>query len=591
MLVLLFALAVLLFPTNRPSYYWQPFQSEYFFGGHILDFSVVYVTFVFLVLLASRRICNDSAGLQKGAILVAIFTLVSICFWTIKISQPALASFDSGGESYSKYLMEQGRMVSTNGNFGYFEFPAISMIGAFLSYLTGLDVPTAAKLFLIFGVTILSVSIYLFVAKALKKYNRAVILGLLAVMGNVTMFSFGYFRPDTLGILFFIPLFSLLSLKDGLLITPKGQVVIVISFFGLVLTGFIYTVGFFLMFASLYVVSRLIKSHAYIRPNTLLLMLIAAAGIRFFLYFGYEFIPPSFIVSRLQQLLSSPNSLFSFSAVSSYQTAFVGSSNPFWVTLTRSFWLAFAIMGVLIGVLTLLPSRIIKKSPTHYQLKESSCLIGVLVLMSLMIPLDNGANRSATAFLILTSFFGIIIAARLSINLLSKVFEKIPERGIARLSITILAFVIIATLSLSSFLALNPTPNTDYTYPQEAQALALVTAVYANNQVFVDVNTALLVSYYIPNIFPNYVNFFPDPLGEFTPISVNNYFNNIVPTFARSFASNHSNIFFYSPRITQNALSTWGISPQNSSWSVLTNVLMHTDIVYENGFNVVYYYP
>lgn len=589
-LFLLSGALVLLFPIVRPEYFWQPFQAASFFQGSIFEFSLIYGIFVLIALVSSRYITNDHSGFYTGAIIAGFFALVSSCFWIIKISQPALASFDAGGESYSSYLISQQHLVSSNGNFGYFDFPGLSMIGSFLSLMTGLDVSTVAKIFLIFGITVLSISIYLYLAKSLKKNDRALIISILAMMGNVTLYSLGYFRPDTLGLFFFIPLFLMLSFEDNLLGSGTTQALLIVLFFGLVLASFIYTVGFFLMFASINVISRLKKSAVRVQMRVLLIMLISAAGVRFLLNFDYAFIPTGLIISRLQELFTNPLSLFSFSSVSSFQVAYTGPANPAWVTATRLIWLGFIGIGIIVGISELIWSGFKKRRLSSYEVKEISCLVGAFFLALLMLPLDNGANRTVTVFLLLTSFFGIIIFSKFAERLVPKLAALIKEPRVARLATMSLAIIIIVVLSLPSFFALNPTPNTDYVYPEESSALSFTSVHFSQEtSVFTDVNTVLLFSYYIPSIFPNYINYFPDPRGEFSPISVSNYFDVIVPQFMNSYFQSSGGVFFFSPRITQNALSTWGISPTNQTWVSLKEGLMRTDLIYQNGFNLAYW--
>ena len=582
------AFAVSLFPIERPAYFWLPFQAQFFFGSNILTFSSLYAVFVFSLLLSATQLKDNSAGKLGGFLLVSVFALVSTCFWALKLSVPTLSSYDAGGESYVSYLMASGGLVSSNPYFGYFEFPSLAVIGATLSYVTGFSVVNMGRVFIIAGQVFLSASIFLYASRALGRLNLAVIVSVLIVMGNVALFGLGYYRPDTLGIMFFIPFFVILARPDTLLGTTRAQIVLGLLFLGLVLTSFIYMIAFFLMIVAVRLSSSLTRKGVKISGMSILLMFLLMMVVRLYFYFGYQYITSSLVISRLQLLLSDPLSLLSFVSVSSYQSAYVGTSNPMWIQVTRLSWLGLTIFGFLSGVLLFAFKR---KTISSFWVREAGCMFGIMALASVMIPFDNGANRTATVFLILASPFGLLSALRLGSDLIHRLGRgrRIGEyrRGISLIAL----LMVLALIAVPTFFVLNPTPNTDYVYPRESQTLGFVTHTYLGSPIYLDVNTAILLSNYLPNEFPNKVNYFPDPRGTFNAISLEEYFGSIVPNFMAGFLGQKSNLFIYSPRITQNALSFWGIQPQNSNWQALRSELFRTDVVYQNGFNVVYWNP
>ena len=150
-LLMLLTLVILLFPVNL-TFEFHLVQSLYIFDNLAL-FGALYYLWLGLLLLL---LFSGKGGDYEKLALVCLFALVFRGFWTV-ISSGAYPWQDGTTfAAHMSYLERFGSFTLDNPNFGYFNFPALPILGSATSLISGLEIFDTATLLTVFQTLLLA---------------------------------------------------------------------------------------------------------------------------------------------------------------------------------------------------------------------------------------------------------------------------------------------------------------------------------------------------------------------------------------------------------------------------------------------------
>jgi len=503
-------------------------------------------------------------------LLLCIFSMTYIAFWIINCPYICGGSFDPGGIGYSKYILEHAHITIGDPKWGYFEFPLNSIFGAILSQITDLAIPSASKIFLVFASILLALSAYIFFFNSLNNPWKSFLGVIVAMMGNVQMIlTLNFFRPGTMGLLYVASILALLGLRTVRRGRTSAEVVaLVVMALSVGMTHFISSVTFLFIFLGMYLYQQLAKRSS-ISFN--MIILVAVAYLTWWFYISI--FTTQFVLDRAITLLSEPAELSLFFALRKGELLLT-EQVPIWATIVRVLWLiVLYLLPIFVAIQLYINSFLFKKKVT---LEESlGGLFGLLLLSGIMTLLDIGANRSIQQFLLFSTFFTPPILISFLSDDQAKYLNRIGKR------VFIFPLILIVVLSFPTFLAHNPSVNTQIFYEREHSTLTFIQAnCYDGVNLFSDADTGLLIKYYLPEVNYNVLPYAPDYVKDEVE------FLNKLPQYMKAFEdSGTDSLFVYSPRITHRSYIMFGMPEDHPIWREVLQILEYkNDKIYNNGF-------
>jgi hypothetical protein len=495
-----------------------------------------------------------------------------LAFWVINSFYIGGGSFDPGGISYVKYILEHGNMILGDPKWGYFEFPVNSIFGAILSQITNLPIFFMSKIFLVVATLLLTLSAYTFLLRLLNDSWKSFLGVVMAVLGSISVtVHLQFYRPGTMGFLYIAPILVLLGFcKYKSKITSAEYFLVILILGTTCMTHFISSVAYFFIFFGMYFYQRLSKKEP-ISLSFCVIILIAIIYLAWGLYVSLY--TTNFILARTTAFLSGE-----FSLVFALRKGqlLLAEGIPFWATVVRVFWLiTIYFIPVLITFKLCANSLFFKRESA---LEESlAAILGLLLLTGIMSLLDMGANRSIMQFLIFSTFFTPPLLINFLSNNQGKYFNRIVKRILKFLPILIIF------LSFPTFLAHNPTVNTQIFYEKEHFTFRFIFLYHVRGDsfdLFSDADTLLLTLYYLPEANYNPIPYAPDYVKNETE------FIKKLPQYIEVFkSSKDKSLFIYSPRIFHRPYIMLGIHEDHPIWQVMFQNLSYRSKIYDNGFN------
>jgi len=565
-LLIILTASLLLWPVNY-HYKYEAVQSLSALHNPALFGCIFTIWFIILLVMARQ------GSLWWNAFLICIFGLVYVGFWLVNSPYISGGSFDPSGVSYTKYILEHGHITMGVPKWGYFEFPITPIFGAICSHITGLVVFSTAKALLTFGTILFTFSLYIFLLKSIGDPWKSFLGVLIAMLGCIHLIALDFFRPGTLGLLYIAPLLILIGLhKDRIGKSAAEAFLLILILFTVCMTHFMSSVEFLFVLLGIYVYKRFKKTELAINFR----IIIIAAILYLTWWIFVSVFTSNFVLKSGEAFLSNPSGISVFFAFMRAK-ALVGEQVPVWASAVRLFWIILLYaLPVLITV-----KLIFRSAPSERKSlslgKSTGALLGIALLTIIMIPLDMGANRSFEQFFRFGMFFTPLILLKFLDVTENKFFSKIGKRVFGFLP------VILIFLAFPTFLAHQPSVNTQIYYNKEHSAFAFLQANYnqdVNVSIFCDVGTGLLQSYYLPEANRYLVPYAPEYVKDKAE------FLEKLPAYIEGFVNSKGKSFFiYSPRITHYPYLQLGLPEDDPIWAETLETLNSKNKIYDNGFN------
>ena len=539
--------------------------------NHVFILGIVFTAWIACLFILARQ-----TGFAGNALLVCIFGLVIGGFFVINCPYITTSSFDPSGLAYTKYIMEHGRFILGDPQWGYFEFPATPILGAFITHLTGLSVVIASKIILVAACILLPLAAYVFYFKFLGKSFMSFFGTVIAMLGSVQMIVLDQYRPGTIGFLFLAPFLVLIGLNNDRIKGNSTQLILILLLLvTVIMTHFISSVAFIFMLVGIYIYQKLIKQEIFSGKVIIVTLVFALTWWAYLSLFTTQYVGNRFMI-----FLSDPYSVSLVFALSKAQ-ALLGGQVPLWASSIRSFWiLALFALPCLIALIKLVS---IRRRIQKVEI-ELGIILGILLLTIVMTLADQGGNRSIQTFFLFATFLMPLIILRIlnteRVGLLTTRFHRISNS----LILTVLTCLIVI-LAFPTFLANNPSVDSQLTYNIEYATFSFLEnklGSFGQVNLFGDADTLYSNQYFLEEATTYIV---PLPAGG-TVENKDEFFTQL-QNYLESFNKVRDGLFIYSPRITHDAYMTLGISEQDPIWDEVTNTLEYDDKIYENGFDSV----
>jgi len=158
---------------------------------------------------------------------------------------------------------------------------------------------------------------------------------------------------------------------------------------------------------------------------------------------------------------------------------------------------------------------------------------------------------------------------------------KLPSNS----TILIVFGLLLVVIAFPTFLANNPSVNTQVIYDREYATFSFINNYEDSSDqhnLFCDGDTAIICSYFMEDDQPNLFPYAPEIVQN------QSQFFTQVPLYLKSFndANDHP-LFIYSPRLSQGAYLQLDISEQDPIWDEVNNSLEYDDRIFENGFDSI----
>ncbi len=562
-LFLVMTVAVLVYPIQLKLFY-DPTSALYIFDNLYL-FSGLYCTW--LILLFILLMLKKAATSQ--ILLLCSFSIVFLGFW-ISITPFGVTPDSAFQMGHVNYILNEGKIDPLNQNLVYFQYPALSILGASICSVTGMGVFTMSSTYLFFSALLFPFTLFL-TYKNIVGNNLLASLGtILLIEGNIGISLSQAFHPINLAFLSFS--FLILILLSHPFLGRKTVFLFIILFTALV-TGYVsLSFGFLFILSALALFIRWGKPSS-VQNRTKSNALFVLTGISFLLFVGWEI----YVASPFFSTFTGWGKNFLTTAFSdrfvwllNMGAANMGERVPLWASYTRIFWWLF-IFGF--GLFLVVRSVLDFKKHTALIKRLLACLIGVIAfgLTALLIsPGGNQFNR-----LIFYTPFLLIPFILLSLNKRKR-------------SKFLLAAVLLA-LSLPSFLAYNSRVTYSAFYPSEVIAGDFLSASYGVGDSLTIFSTYWAGSFSYITLYDSRILVEGDPAYY----NITNYWQRIdglLMKFQGSISSDRDKVLIYSEKFDMSSQQLLGISPNDPNWVSFSKEVSTNDRIYSNG-NVVLYSP
>ncbi len=560
---LLVTLAILTYPVQLTRFY-NPLSSQYIFGD-LLDFMILF--YVWLGLLFVLLFLKKETRYQIAVLL--LFAAVFLGIWVIVT--PLGTTEDSIWiMGHVNFILNNGRIDPLNQNLIYFQFPALPIIDAVTSTLTGLNIFAASTSYLVFSALFFTFSLYVLYKNLFQNNLLASIGVLMLIEGNLWISYSQAFHPLNLSYLYFNCILLLLLFKP---LTVKRVILFIIVYFALT-TGYLsLSFGLLIILLVFVIVGKFSKSPLVtrIKNYNASLYLLLASSVLFLTWQISQAISlfSSLSINWLQDFFQN-DTLSRFTWLLNISRANTGSEVPLWANVTRIFWIVL-ILGV--GLVLALRSAL-KIRKVH--LLEKNLLVwivGVVIFGVTAIFVSSGGSQWHR-LLIYLPFFTVPL---ILITFYKKAWFKF------------LVVAVLIAFSFTTFLANNSRATYLAQYPTEIAAGEFVSSCYGQG------NNLHIYSTYWSETFANLDvgNASVSIEGGGAYDSVDAFWqkmNRLLLDFRGVQASGQDPIFVYSDKFEMSAQHLLGILPDDPAWSNFEGNLSRDNQVFSNE-NVVLFSP
>ena len=384
LLSLLLTVILVLFPTSF-RYNGAPVQSVLIFGRYFPVFSVLYYSWISLVLIPIAL--GRSISKVKGVILSLEVAFVQIIFWTIRTNTWIPKQDGVANLAYLNGLVSMGHTFgarSASLSF-YAVWPGFQYAAAFIRDVLGAGTVPSMTFILSIVVATTSVWVFLFFSKVLQSNT----LGMLSVStffaGSIYLQSSG-FTPSILAYLFVVMTFWIIV--DVRKNSRRNNAILILLVISLGFTNFISLVVVFSMF-----LAQCLFPFNRRRPGRLLL-----------LSFIMLIMPEFLSLVQLSQLIEYASGLFSPTITlqfSQYLTSKAGGFVPSWVSFVTVFWQAIFVLSFAVGLVGL---GLFRK---RWNVDQANIAKGLLGLAFVALVLVTGGPGTIAIFLVFVPLLSI----------------------------------------------------------------------------------------------------------------------------------------------------------------------------------------
>lgn len=571
-LLVVFTLAILLFPTRRIFSY-HPVESLLIFDNISVFGALYYAWLLVLVLLfykvRSKRIC-------LGTILILIaFVLVFMGFWSFKAYQNGgLLWHGATNAADVRTILRENRLPIPGTLMGYTGgHQAIHLLAGLLIKVTGFETLSAITFLIIFHASLFSILIYLLFVNLLDPV-KAIIATLFFFQGNMVIQRMEIqFFPSTFSLPFVVLLFLLvIRMSTGLHIASK-YLLTSLLLIATVMTHAINAIFLSTSLVGIYLMQK-IRGEKSIGLPLSIVLLSAVIPTFWFMYSISDIF--QLLVSLLLRMPSLKEPL-PFESVFIVSEALTREGTPFWVNLIQFFWI-FLIFGLgsllalrdLIGIL--LHNRRIKVARTL----EMGVLVGAIALTLIGLITSTGGEQYYR-YLIYGSFVTVPV-------LIASLTASKPRRNTILASLMILFYV----LSFPTFIAFNAHTPTNSTYFYEFSPSRVLTSSFGVGQGLTVITSQLVKGGLIVNFLP-YANVRIEPDYHYIESEKGLWeqLGYLISEFDRS--NDGKTVFIFTERIKLYYNYIFGISPQDPEWLSIRQRLLRSNQVYDNRGAQIYY--
>jgi hypothetical protein len=520
---------------------------------------------ILLFLLVFSR--NASPGPNwEDLILVNLTILVLIDYWVIATGHLGfLPDFEVGGVAYVDFIRVHGKIDPSHFNFGYFEYPVLSILGAVLSETANIDTLYSRTIILIWNSFFFASILYLFFLRFLKIAPLAVLATAIVLLGNAAIKGAITFHPAAFGIILFTAFLSSLpryaaSQRDS--IGNRGIFVI-----PLVVTAvhLVTSLAISAVLITLYLTQKLTSKRFVDRRVVSLFLIVPLA----WLFYVAEHTQLS-IVALLKLAMNDFGSIWFLRNVAK---TFAGAEVPLWVRTLRISWLVFIFAPAGTGLVLSL-TRI--RELTNEEAEATAAFIGIAIYSGILVLMSPGGHQYYR-FLYLGGLPAVLFTLKLLIE---------PRFSLPWLHRILVAMLIV--LFVPTLLAHNPNVETSAWYPQEVSASRFLRTTYGDGTrltLFADSDTAYLFLAQMPET--TYIRINETGLIRSKEALIDDI-GNLVDLFQRG-REPRPGVFVNSPRFSFRFGQLLGIKLTDSVWTDLKATLSQTNKIYDNAFSTVYY--
>jgi hypothetical protein len=557
---MLLTLVILLFPVNL-TFEFHLVQSLYIFDNLVL-FGALYYLWLGLLLLL---LFFGKGGDYEKLALVCVFALVFRGFWTV-ISSGAYPWQDGTVfAAHMSYLQRFGNFTMDNPILGYFNFPALPILGSTTSLISGLEIFDTATVLVLLQTLLLAALSYIFFKRTLKNALLASLAVLLLVQGNIMIAKINQLWAGNFALIGLLALLILLTRRGGDRLVATGLMIIIFS--GLVTMHFVTSAAFILILLSIYLVQRASGEEVVSASTPLLLLVMVTAWMVYVSVVVFHG-----LVGLLPTVVQEIRGGEAFDYFFVILEGKAGPGIPFWATATRAFWwVTIFLFGTIIGLKSL--TKI--KQFTSAQKIITGGLVGIITVTTIA-ALAAIRGTEFYRFLLYGAFFIIPI----QLAFLSNLGNQWRKGG---LTLLITLFLL---LSFPTFLAHNERVMTDKFYSFDLAANHFLESSYGQGEglaVFGGGQGFYTIIYHLPK-----AHFYREP--EFVAImdkagvgqaeaGVGQAMDELITRFEHS----ENSVFIYSKRLMIPYLYFLGLSPVHPNWKELEDRLLATDRIYNNG--------
>jgi hypothetical protein len=574
--LVLLAVSILLFPV-RLKFGYLPIESPTIFPNIAL-FAVLFYAFIIILFIVTMFIKPKSNVRVRLLFFACLFSLVYLGSYVFYSTPATVVDYESGGLGYVNYINLNGVIPQFVGNssdvrainFGYLEFPFTSILGSAVSQVFNISALDFRDLILIYNCLALAIFLYLSYERLLSSTKSAFLATVIAILGSEIVGGVIRYLPSGEAILFSAILLFLITRNNGAVFERKRDKVIVGIFMAAVTIAHLPTaVAFCFIFSGIAVFFKLTERN---EKGLLTVSLLFISIILFWLSYTALITLNSLIQVNFWQ--SYQEGFINFSYIGQRAITYLGPEVPFWVTVTRLFWLI-----LLFALPTLLASKQIlrPRDLSYRKALVTGALLGVIVFSIGAILLSS--NQGGFQFYRYFAYAGFLLAP---------ILLSLTDKGRYAKYLLVCLVIVTVVLSFPTYLAHNPHPNISQFFPEDFQSAKFLAQNYPPGgsivHTFVDPDTGYLLTYYVPQSDLARAPYPPDQI-------TNDDFAEKINTYYWGFESvlqgNH--IFVHSPRISVRYENVLGVSPDDPALQNLQNMLNTKDMrLYDNGFIEIY---
>lgn len=561
-ILVILTVTLLIFPTHLTLEY-TAVQSVRIFDNIGLFAFLYCVWLTTLILLLLSRHTGKENSYEK-IILVCIFSIVYLGFWVI-VTRLVLSHEGLYNSAHIKYINSFGHISLGIPTLGYFDFPALHLLGSFFSQVSGLSPINSANVIVFYQAVLLATILFILFRSFLKNYLFASVAVMLVIQGSITLDKCNIFHPRNLGLIMLALFLILLNLKSGKLFKDLeyGIMTLIVC----LAASTTHAVTSFLLFGILLGVYLVNIWHR--EPSEDIYSIIFFIVVPLTWTMNWAFITFKTVVSPLPRVFSEYLHGDIFWYLTMMEQSNVGRNIPTWASLTRAFWWIF-IYG-LGSVLWLYDLFHFKKLSTREK-RWTGILFGIAIISIISVLASVGGGRFDT-YLLYGAFalVPIILLFILSRNI------TIQRYFFATL------IPVLLIMSFPSFLAHNNMIEYDTYYPDESASGNFLEAHYSssyNLNLYGVAWLPLSTNYYVPKSTYTLAR-------GVTDVNDENSLWIEFDTIIKKFESSNKNtsiisVFIWSNRVELPYEHFLGITPDNPKWQSFKNQLLNHNYVYDN---------